>query len=52
MKAVRFYEGIQPEVDESAANFPNAIPDMITEADMLPVVSHRLTLGQVNPVTP
>ncbi|MFY1026556.1 integrating conjugative element protein [Actinobacillus seminis] len=49
--AVRFYEGIQPEVDESAANFPNAIPDMLTEADMLPVVSHRLTPGQVNPVT-
>lgn len=48
--AVRFYEGIQPEADENTAHFPNAIPDTISEADMLPVVSHRLTPGKVNPI--
>ncbi|HDX0980423.1 TPA: integrating conjugative element protein [Pasteurella multocida] len=48
--AVRFYEGIQPEADESTSHFPNAIPDTISEADMLPVVSHRLTPGKVNPI--
>ncbi|MFZ7187108.1 integrating conjugative element protein [Avibacterium avium] len=48
--AVRFYEGIQPEYDESAPSYPNAIPQTITEADMLPVVSHRLTPGKVQPM--
>lgn len=35
---------------KNTSNFPNAIPDIITEADMLPVVSHRLTPGKVNPI--
>lgn len=48
--AVRFYEGIQPEYDESAPSYLNAIPQTITEADMLPVVSHRLTPGKVQPM--
>ncbi|MDY4281339.1 MAG: integrating conjugative element protein [[Pasteurella] mairii] len=48
--AVRFYEGIQPGADENTSNFPNAIPDTISEADMLPVVSHRLTPGKVSPI--
>lgn len=49
--AVRFYEGIQPEYDKSAPNYPNALPQTITEADMLPVVSHRLTPGKVQPMS-
>lgn len=48
--AIRFYEGIQPEHDESASIYPNAIPERVTEADMLPVVSHRLTPGKVTPI--
>lgn len=48
--AVRFYEGIQPEHDENAPIYPNAIPELVTEADMLPVVSHKLTPGYVKPI--
>ncbi|PJG84798.1 integrating conjugative element protein [Conservatibacter flavescens] len=48
--AIRFYEGIQPEHDDTATIYPNAIPETITEADMLPVVSHKLTPGKVNPI--
>ena len=48
--AVRFYEGIQPEYDENVPSYPNAIPQTITEADMLPVVSHQLTPGKVQPI--
>ncbi|THA05876.1 integrating conjugative element protein [Rodentibacter pneumotropicus] len=48
--AVRFYEGIQPEHDENAFVYPNAIPETVTEADMLPVVSHKLTPGNVKPI--
>lgn len=47
--AVRFYEGIQPEHDDNAPRHPNALPAQITEADMLPVVSHLLTPGTVQP---
>lgn len=45
---VRFYESLQPEYDESVQLPPNAIRE-VTERDMLPVVSHRLTPGQVAP---
>ncbi|PJG82772.1 integrating conjugative element protein [Caviibacterium pharyngocola] len=45
--AVRFYEGIQPEHDENATPHPNALPAQITEADMLPIISHQLTPGTV-----
>ncbi|OOF38275.1 MULTISPECIES: integrating conjugative element protein [Rodentibacter] len=48
--AVRFYEGIQPELDENAPIYPNAIPESVTEVDMLPVVSHKLTPGYVKPI--
>nr|WP_084257134.1 integrating conjugative element protein [Pasteurella testudinis] len=43
--AVRFYEAIQPEHDETAPIMPHAIPPMLSEADMLPVVSHQLSPG-------
>lgn len=49
--AIRFYEGIQPEHDESAPMYPNAIPEIVTEADMLPIVSHKLTPGKVIPIS-
>ncbi|MDG2961720.1 integrating conjugative element protein [Exercitatus varius] len=45
--AVRFYEGIQPEHDDNAIPQPHALPAKITEADMLPVVSHKLSPGVV-----
>lgn len=45
--AIRFYEGLQPEQDETAPSYPNAIPETVTEDDMLPVVSHQLTPGKV-----
>ncbi|TYG35647.1 integrating conjugative element protein [Lonepinella koalarum] len=47
--AIHFYEGIQPEHDENAVPHPNALPAQITEADMLPVVSHLLSPGIVQP---
>jgi integrating conjugative element protein (TIGR03765 family) len=47
--AVRFYEALQP--DESMVQaYPNSIPAMLSEADILPVVSHRMTPGQIQPV--
>lgn len=46
--AVRFYEAIQPEHDDNAPAHPNALPATIGEEDMLPVVSHLLTPGQVS----
>lgn len=49
--AVRFYESIQPEQDETAPVYPNAIPETVTEADMLPVVSHKLAPGTVQPIS-
>ncbi len=43
--AVRFYEALQPEHDENAPNYPNSIPASVSEADILPVVSHKLSPG-------
>ena len=48
--AVRFYESLQPDETVVAAS-PNAIPATLTEMDILPVVSHRLTPGKVMPVS-
>lgn len=45
--AVRFYESLQPEHDVNAQHYPNAIPSTISEFDMLPIVSHKLTPGKV-----
>lgn len=42
--AVRFYEALQP--DESMVQaYPNSVPSTLTEADILPVASHRMTPG-------
>ena len=47
--AVRFYEALQP--DESMVQaYPNSVPSTLTEADILPVISHRMTPGQIQPV--
>lgn len=43
--AVRFYESLQPEHDENAPNYPNSIPASVSEADILPIVSHKLSPG-------
>ncbi|ANF71386.1 integrating conjugative element protein [[Haemophilus] ducreyi] len=48
--AVRFYEALQPDSSMVTAN-PNAIPATLTEADILPIVSHKLTPGHIQPVS-
>ncbi|QLB12776.1 integrating conjugative element protein (TIGR03765 family) [Bisgaardia hudsonensis] len=45
--AVRFYESLQPEHDVNAPYYPNALPSFVSEFDMLPIVSHKLTPGKV-----
>lgn len=45
--AVRFYEALQPEHDENAPSYPNSIPASVSEADILPIVSHKLSPGPV-----
>ncbi|MGX2956079.1 integrating conjugative element protein [Ursidibacter arcticus] len=47
--AVRFYESLQPEHDQNAPHYPNAISSTVSEFDMLPIVSHKLTPGKVEP---
>lgn len=47
--AIRFYEPIQPVHSENAPKHPNAIPSSIPEENMLPVVSHKWSIGQVKP---
>lgn len=44
--AIRFYEPIQPIVNE-AAQLP-AIPPTLQEADLLPIVSHFMSPGKVS----
>lgn len=45
--AIRFYESLQPEHDVNAPHYPNALPSSVSEFDMLPIVSHKLTPGKV-----
>ncbi|OOF53746.1 integrating conjugative element protein [Rodentibacter genomosp. 2] len=45
--AVRFYESIQPVHTENAPQHPNAVPGEMSENMLLPVVSHKWTVGQV-----
>ncbi|OOF59735.1 integrating conjugative element protein [Rodentibacter myodis] len=45
--AVRFYEAIQPVHTQNAPVHPHAIPGEISENMLLPVVSHKWTVGQV-----
>lgn len=47
--AVRFYEPIQPVSSPDAPQNPNAVPSIVTEVDMLPVVSHKWSVGSVQP---
>lgn len=47
--AVRFYEPIQPVHTPDAPVHPNAVPSTIREENMLPVVSHQLSVGKVQP---
>lgn len=47
--AVRFYEALQPDETMTQA-YPNSIPATLSEADILPIVSHRMTPGQVQPI--
>lgn len=46
--AVRFYEPIQPVHSENAPQHPNAVPSSVSEEQMLPVVSHKWTVGDVS----
>ncbi|MBN6058663.1 integrating conjugative element protein [Aggregatibacter actinomycetemcomitans] len=48
--AVRFYEALQPDQSTVKAH-PNAIPATLTESDILPVISHRLSPGHITPVS-
>lgn len=48
--AVRFYESLQPD-ETMVQAYPNAIPSTLTEADILPIVSHRLSVGKVESVS-
>ncbi|MFP4731343.1 integrating conjugative element protein [Pasteurella multocida] len=43
--AVRFYEPIQPIIDETSP--APSIPSVLSEADLLPIVSHFMTPGAV-----
>lgn len=43
--AVRFYEPIQPIIDDTSP--APGIPSELKEADLLPIVSHVMTPGQV-----
>lgn len=45
--AVRFYEPIQPVHTPDAPIHPNAVPSKLREEQMLPVVSHKLSVGKV-----
>ena len=44
--AVRFYEPIQPIIDESSS--VPGIPSELNEADLLPIVSHMMSPGSVS----
>lgn len=45
--AVRFYEPIQPVHSEDAPKHPDAVPGQLTEDQLLPVVSHKWSVGNV-----
>lgn len=47
--AVRFYEPIQPVHSEDAPKHPDAVPGEIKEEQLLPVVSHKWSVGVVQP---
>ncbi|QPB42858.1 integrating conjugative element protein [Rodentibacter haemolyticus] len=45
--AVRFYEGIQPVHSQNAPVHPDAISGEISESMLLPVISHKWQVGEV-----
>lgn len=45
--AVRFYEPIQPVHSPDAPKHPDAVPAQLTEDQLLPVVSHKWSVGRV-----
>lgn len=47
--AVRFYEALQPD-ETMVQAYPNSVPATLSESDILPIVSHRMTPGKVQPV--
>lgn len=47
--AVRFYEPIQPVHTSDAPAHHNAVPATLSEENMLPVVSHKFSVGNVQP---
>ena len=47
--AVRFYEPIQPVHSDDAPKHPNAVPSQITEDQLLPIISHKWSVGRVQP---
>lgn len=46
--AVRFYVRIQPVHTDDAPQHPYAVPSQLTEEQLLPVISHRLSVGKVS----
>lgn len=46
--AVRFYESIQPVHSPDAPKHNNAVPGQLSEAQLLPVISHKFSVGKVN----
>lgn len=49
--AIRFYEPIQPVHSDNAPKHPNAVPSQLSEAQLLPVISHKWSVGQVETKT-
>ena len=47
--AVHFYEPIQPVHSPDAPQHPNAVPAQLSEAQLLPIVSHQWTPGHLDP---
>lgn len=47
--AVRFYEALQPD-ETMVQAYPNSVPATLSERDILPIVSHRMTPGKVQSV--
>ncbi|WP_101776043.1 integrating conjugative element protein [Pasteurella oralis] len=45
--AVRFYESIQPIHTDDAPQHPDAIPQILSEELLLPVISHKWSVGKI-----
>lgn len=46
--ALRFYEAIQPVIEQDNVIHSDMIPPIFHEKDLLPIVSHLMTPGEIN----